>query len=35
MLQILKVYNPIPDNEEDAWEQAIALDYALFCSEKK
>lgn len=35
MLQILKVYNPIPDNEEGAWEQAIAHDYALFCSEKK
>jgi hypothetical protein len=34
MLQMLKVYNSIPENEEDCWKQAIALDYALFCSEK-
>ncbi len=35
MLKTLRVYNPIPENEEDAWKQAIALDYALFCSETK
>ena len=35
MLKTLKVYNPIPEDEEDAWKQAIALDYARFCSEKK
>jgi hypothetical protein len=34
MLQTMKVYNPIPENEE-AWKKAIALDYGLFCSEKK
>jgi hypothetical protein len=35
MLRILKVFNLIPENEEESWKQAIALDYALFCSEKK
>jgi hypothetical protein len=35
MMYTLKVYNPIPENEEDSWKQAIALDYALFCSEKE
>jgi len=35
MLKIVNVYNPIPENEEDAWKQAIALDYARFCSETK
>jgi hypothetical protein len=35
MLQTIKVYHPIPENEEDAWRQAITLDYALFCLEKR
>ncbi|RPJ62218.1 MAG: hypothetical protein EHM23_04165 [Acidobacteria bacterium] len=35
MLKIVKVYNPIPEDDEDAWKQAIALDYARFCSEKE
>jgi hypothetical protein len=34
MMRTLKVYHPIPENEEEIWKQAIALDYALFCSEK-
>ena len=35
MLQAIKVYHSIPNNEEEIWRQAIALDYALFCSEKR
>ena len=35
MLQTMKIYHPIPDNEEETWRQAIALDYALYCSEKR
>ncbi len=35
MLRLLRVYNSIPADEEDAWKEAIALDYARFCSEKK
>ncbi len=35
MVKVLRVYNPIPEDEEDAWKQAIALDYARFCSETK
>jgi hypothetical protein len=35
MLQIMRVYHPIPENEEEIWKQAISHDYALFCSEKR
>ena len=35
MLQVIKVYHPIPEDEEETWKQTIALDYALFCLEKK
>ncbi len=35
MLKVVRVYNPIPEDEEDAWKHAIALDYARFCSEAK
>ena len=31
MMQIVKVYHPIPENQEDAWRQAIAIDYAVLC----
>jgi hypothetical protein len=34
MMQTIKVYHAIPENEEADWRQAIALDYAAFCSEK-
>lgn len=34
MLKLLKVYNPIPAGEEEAWKQAISADYVRFCSEK-
>ena len=35
MLQVIKVYHPIPEDEEETWRQTIALDYAAFCLEKK
>lgn len=35
MLKTLKIYNSIPESEEEAWKQAIGLDYARFCSEKE
>jgi len=35
MLQVIKVYHPIPEDEEENWRQTIALDYAVFCLEKK
>lgn len=35
MLKVVRVYNAIPDGEEDAWKRAIALDYASYCSERE
>ena len=34
MMEIVWVYHPIPKNDQETWRQAIALDYAQYCSEK-
>jgi uncharacterized metal-binding protein len=34
LMEMVKVYNPIPDGQEAAYTQAITREYAAFCREK-
>ena len=34
LMQMVKVYNPIPDGQEAAYTEAIMREYAAFCQEK-
>jgi uncharacterized metal-binding protein len=34
LIEIVKVYNPIPDGQEEAYARAVMREYAAFCREK-
>lgn len=34
LIKAVKIYNPIPEDDEGAYVEALAREYAMFCEEK-
>lgn len=35
LLEVVKIYNPIPDDEEEAYKEALSREYAAFCEKQE